>query len=118
MDLIIDHEENTAPYEQLRRQITDAIVTGDLPAGARLPTVRQLATDLGLAVNTVAKTYRQLEAAGLVETLGRRGTLVTSSVRPGDEAARQAAQLFVAQIRDLGIDADEAVVLVREAFQR
>ena len=54
---------------------------GDLAPGTRLPTVRQLAADLGLAANTVARAYRELEADGVIATYGRKGTFVRSDGR-------------------------------------
>lgn len=64
-------DDPTPPYEQLRRQLADLVTSGAVPVGARLPPVRQLAADLGLATGTVARAYRELESAGLVT--GRRG---------------------------------------------
>ena len=72
----VDPADGRPPYEQLRIQIAARIADGRLPPGTRLPTVRALAADLGLAVNTVAKTYRALETDGSVVTEGRRGTFV------------------------------------------
>jgi GntR family transcriptional regulator len=63
-------------YRQLIRQITHAITTGTLKPGDRLPTIRQLAGDLVVNPNTVARSYRELEQAGLVESGPRRGTFV------------------------------------------
>ena len=54
------------PYEQLRRQLAQLIGSGALAPGQRLPPSRQLAGDLGIAVGTVARTYRELEADGLI----------------------------------------------------
>lgn len=67
----IDPADPTPPYEQLRRQLTGLITSGALTANQRLPTVRQLAADLGLAAGTVARGYAELEKAGLV--ISRRG---------------------------------------------
>ena len=60
MIIEIDPGAGAPPYEQICTQVVAAIRGGALPVGARLPTVRQLAGDLGLAVNTVAKAYKQL----------------------------------------------------------
>jgi GntR family transcriptional regulator len=76
MIIVVDPDAALPPYEQLRQQITTMVEAGTLPAGHRLPSVRQLAADLGLANGTVARTYRELELAGLVSTNGRRGTVV------------------------------------------
>lgn len=67
----------TPPYAQLRRQIMELILSGRLEPGQRLPPVRQLASDLGLAAGTVARSYRELEAQGLVDTRRGGGTRVT-----------------------------------------
>lgn len=64
------------PYEQIRTQISSLIAVGSLAAGTRLPTVRSLAADLGIAAGTVARAYKELEQAGLIETRRRNGTVV------------------------------------------
>ncbi|MET7426229.1 GntR family transcriptional regulator [Dactylosporangium sp. NPDC005555] len=79
-ELVVVASDPTPPYEQLRRQLAALITTGALPAGARLPPLRQLAGDLGLAVGTVARTYRELESAGLVESRRGGGTSVATAV--------------------------------------
>ena len=71
LHVTIDPGAASPPYEQLRAQIADQARNGALPAGYRLPTVRALAADLGLAANTVAKAYRTLEAEGLPALIGR-----------------------------------------------
>jgi DNA-binding transcriptional regulator YhcF (GntR family) len=75
--LRVDATDPTPPYEQLRRQLVALIAAGSLPEGARLPPVRQLAADLALATGTVARTYRELEAEGLVQSRRSAGTRVT-----------------------------------------
>ena len=89
------------PFEQLRAQIATRAASGDLPAGTRLPTVRALAAELGLAVNTVAKAYRALETDGVITTEGRRGTFVSASAASGARR-REAAAAYVATARRLG----------------
>src|SRR4051794_24985345 len=73
----VDPGDPTPPYAQLRRQFVGLIHSAALPDGARLPPLRQLAGDLGLAVGTVARAYRELEAAGLVKSRRGGGTRVT-----------------------------------------
>lgn len=116
--IAVDPASDIAPYEQVRARIAALIAAGELAPGARLPTVRRLANDLDLAVNTVAKSFRELEQAHLIETRGRRGTFVTSASDIADDTARRAANDFVRLMRDLRIPPDDAVTLVREAFER
>lgn len=72
----IDESSPIPPYRQLVDQMLALIAGGSLPVGQRLPPVRQLAADLGLANGTVARAYRLLEGAGILETRGRQGTFV------------------------------------------
>jgi DNA-binding transcriptional regulator YhcF (GntR family) len=106
-------ESPIAPYEQVRAQIADAIESGELAAETRLPTVRQLAGDLGLAVNTVARAYRELEMAGLVETRGRHGSFVAPLDTKTRRQAVRTTHTFVDALRRLGIGPHETLALVR-----
>lgn len=110
----LDDSSPVPPYEQLRAQIASRAATGDLPAGTRLPTVRALAADLGLAANTVAKAYRALESDGVISTEGRRGTFVAAPAAPAD--AVDAASEYVATVRRLGLTLPEAVNLVERSW--
>ena len=112
--ITLDPDSQVPPYEQVREQVRAQVEAGRLPPGTRLPTVRGLAGELGLAANTVARAYRELEALGLIETRGRAGSVVS-----GDgvgRAARQAAADFVERAVALGVDEEEAVRLVRRAY--
>lgn len=72
----VDADDPTPPFEQIRASIAAEITSGHLPAGHRLPTVRQIAADLHVAVGTAARAYRELEEAGLVTTRRSQGTVV------------------------------------------
>ncbi|PQZ97723.1 GntR family transcriptional regulator [Arthrobacter sp. MYb224] len=76
--IFVDLDAAVPPYEQIRTQISSLISLGELPAGSKLPTVRALATDLGVASGTVARAYKELEATGLVSSRRRAGTLVNA----------------------------------------
>lgn len=77
--IVIDLQTGTPPYEQIQTQISSLIAVGELPLGTRLPTVRALAADLGVAAGTVARAYKELESAGIVITNRRQGTVVAKS---------------------------------------
>jgi DNA-binding transcriptional regulator YhcF (GntR family) len=89
---------------------------GELPPGTKLPTVRALAETLGIAPNTVARAYRELEHSGVVSTRGRAGTVVNGD--GADRAAKEAATTYADAMRALGVGQDEALGLVRRAFDR
>jgi DNA-binding transcriptional regulator YhcF (GntR family) len=114
LDLVVDTTSPDPPYEQLRSQIAAQVAGGALPPGTRLPTVRALAATLAIATNTVARAYRELEHAGVVTTRGRAGTFVNGDDM--DRAAKDAATTYAEALRALGIGQDEALRLVRRAF--
>jgi DNA-binding transcriptional regulator YhcF (GntR family) len=116
MDITLDQHSAVPPFEQVREQIAEQARTGALPTGTKLPTVRALAADLGLAVNTVARAYRELEADAVVETRGRHGTFVAAV---GDTAHREAASAaadYARRARRLGLDHGEALAAVATAL--
>ncbi|MGX7679450.1 GntR family transcriptional regulator [Jatrophihabitans sp. DSM 45814] len=106
------------PYEQIRTQYAAKIASRELTVGTRLPTVRQLAAELGLAVNTVARAYRELEVAGLIETRGRAGSVVSAAGDAARSAAVAAADEFVDTATSLGIAPAEAMAMVRASLDR
>lgn len=119
-DLVINPEAEASPYAQLKQQLIERILARRLPAGTKLPAVRRLAADLGLANNTVARAYRELEAEGYVETLGRGGTIVADIAPIDSEARRVAADLtreYVAAMRSLGLGPDATIGAVRQELQ-
>jgi DNA-binding transcriptional regulator YhcF (GntR family) len=113
--ITLDPHAPEPPFEQIRTRITEQIEDGTLAAGVRLPTVRRLAEDLGVAANTVARAYRELEQAGLIETRGRSGSFVAGA--GVEREARAAAMAYAERVRALGLGPDEAVRLVLRALQ-
>jgi DNA-binding transcriptional regulator YhcF (GntR family) len=97
------------------------VASGALAHGTRLPTIRQLAGDLGLAVNTVGRAYRELEGEGLIETRGRHGTVVTGAPATGQrerqDMIEQAAGRFVMEATHQGADLEQALNAVRRAYE-
>ncbi|MEV7694523.1 GntR family transcriptional regulator [Microbacterium sp. NPDC089189] len=117
MPLHIDPASAVPPFEQVRAGIVAQIAAGERGVGSRLPTVRALASELELAPNTVARAYKELEAAGVIETRGRAGTFVSLDGDPVHRAGQRAAAEFVRRIRDLDIDDAAARDLVAEALR-
>jgi len=115
LGLSIDTYSGVPPFEQVRDGIRLQVDEGALQPGFRLPPVRSLATSLGLAANTVARAYKELEAAGVVETRGRAGTFVAG--RGVERAVRSAAASYVATVRALGLTDDEALAAVRRSLR-
>jgi DNA-binding transcriptional regulator YhcF (GntR family) len=112
--IVVDADSGVPPFEQVREAIKAQVEDGDLEPGFRLPPVRTLADSLGLAANTVARAYKELEALGVVETRGRAGTFVTGS--GVESSVRAAASSYAATVRKLGLSHDEALAAVRRAL--
>ena len=117
MDITVDPVGLTPPYEQVRSQIEALIRAGELARGTRLPTVRQLSLELGLAVNTVARAYKELEADQLVETRGRNGTFVLASRSQINDAATHTAAVNLARTaHEAGLSLAEATQILNQAW--
>ena len=105
---------------QLRDGIAGRIASGRLAPGDRVPPVRELAAELGLASNTVAKAYRELESAGYLVGRGRHGTFV-ADVLPGPandaELLEDAALAFAVRARRLGVSPERALRAARRALR-
>jgi GntR family transcriptional regulator len=116
----VDPDSPVPPFEQLRAQIAELITTGQLSADTRLPTVRQLARDLNLAANTVARTYRALEHQDLIDTRGRQGTFVARRATPTPKQRKrqleQAARHYITAARALNADDRTILAAVRHAL--
>ena len=118
MILEVDPRSTVPPYEQLRQHVTALVLGGGLAPGDRLPSIRQLADDLGLAGGTVARAYRELESDGVVTTHGRHGTLVKGPPRrpaPPADLIR-AAHSYAERAARTGASLEDALIAVRVAF--
>lgn len=103
-------------FEQLRLRIVHLVDDGGLPPGQRLPAVRALATELDVAPHTVARAYKELEGAAIVETRGRNGTVVL----PRDARQKSlgdAASAYAEAARASGVSLAEAVRLLTAAYR-
>ncbi len=117
----VDTSSPVPAYEQIRAQVTALSDSGVLPAGTRLPPIRQLAADLGLAPGTVAKAYALLEKAGVASSHRRRGTVITDrgTLDPQRQVleVRRAAAAYVRTARLLNVTDDEVLAAVQRAVQ-
>lgn len=123
--ITVDLASATPPFEQIRAQVSSLISLGALEPGTRLPTVRRLAADLGIAAGTVARAYRELEQSGLIDTRGRGGTVVAGTPQkpqsgagtpaPGSVAAEVATAVehYIAAGRRAGFDDAELLAILR-----
>ncbi len=107
-------------YEQLRSQVTAHVVAGLLRPGDQLPPVRELAADLGVAVGTVNRAYRELELDGTVITRRRTGTIVTNAPltpRPSTKLLRQ-IETVIRGAREINLGDEQILDLIRACLLR
>lgn len=117
--LKVDTSSPTPIYAQLERSIRAAIATGELESNAQLPTVRQLAVDLAVNANTVARVYAQLERDGIVETRRGVGTFIREAPAPQVARAQRERELrtliqrFIGDAALLGFTLPELITQLR-----
>ncbi|MBC5804684.1 MAG: GntR family transcriptional regulator [Candidatus Eremiobacter antarcticus] len=121
--IVVKSDSRIPPFEQIVSQICDAIRTSRLHPGDALPTVRQLAGDLGIAPNTVARAYQQLQEEGWLVASGRRGTQVANNppllnVKSRTNDLREAARAFTERMRKAGNTNEDISKAVTQALTR
>lgn len=119
--LRLDLDQTQPIYKQIMDGFKRQIARGDLMPGDRIPSQRDLALALKVNPNTTQRAYREMEAAGLVETLRGQGTFIRHDIgviqHIRDEMAHEALDVFVKEMMGLGLTVDDAVRLVRQSFQ-
>jgi len=122
MIIAVDPDHPLPVYEQVREQVVRMVAAGTLRPGVQLPTIRQLAHDLGLAKGTVAKAYELLESDSVIETRGRKGSYVLQiepvSARDQRAGLTDAADALVVVARQLGADRNAAIAALERAWDR
>ena len=117
MEITIDISSSIPVFMQLINRVREGVNSGELQPGLSLPTVRQLANDLEINPNTVAKAYRLLERDSIIETNGRRGSFIHreaskhSKIDLG-ETAQSVMRDAVQSLREAGLTDSE----IRNAF--
>jgi DNA-binding transcriptional regulator YhcF (GntR family) len=114
--LAINSASTVPPYEQVRTGLLDLIHRHRLPVGSKLPTVRALASALGVAANTVARAYKELEQAGVVTARPRLGTVVAQGNDSAEAQLAAAAAAYADVAHTLGYGRREAVRQLEAVF--
>ena len=120
----IDLRDRTPIYTQLERGLRAAMATGRLRPGDQLPTVRQLAVELKINANTVARVYSELERAGAIETRRGVGSFVTATAQKArppkehDKRLRAFVTRLLAEAGTAGFSVDEVVEGLRSHESR
>ncbi|MHB8135071.1 MAG: GntR family transcriptional regulator [Anaerolineaceae bacterium] len=111
----IDFRSGISIVNQIFEQINDQVIRGDLKPGDQLPTVRELAIELNVHFNTVARSYRLLDKAGLISTQHGRGTYILPTASPANkgrmEKLDQITKEYLLATQDLGVSAGEVLAV-------
>ena len=123
MKIDVNFRSDTPIYIQLVEQVQQRVAEGALKPGDRLPTVRALASELRINFNTVARSYRLLDKAGVISTHRGRGTYILESLpsetskRLRSESLQALARRYLAEANRLGYGSERAVRIIRAAAQ-
>ena len=122
MNIEIDIDSPMPVYEQLAQQIIQGVLGGTLSAGDAMPSIRQLASDLDLNHNTVAKAYKQLESQHVLLTAGRRGTYIHEKAamqitKNNSQGAEFKLDELVASLTAKGMSASDIRALLEKQLQ-
>ena len=113
----VDARDATPIYAQLERGLRAAIATGRLQPGDQLPTVRQLAVELRVNANTVARVYAELERAGVIETRRGVGSFVSAEGRAEARPAREKVRRLRAFVTQVLSEVDRAGFTIDEVLE-
>jgi GntR family transcriptional regulator len=119
----IDLRSHAPAYRQIIQQIHSKLISGELNPGDQLPTVRQLAVDLGINFNTVARAYRMLDKAGVISTQHGRGTYIVEGSHHQRDQGRQKllkefTHRYIQDTKYLGFSAEEIAITFHEEIER
>lgn len=118
MNIILSHASGEPIYLQIERQIRESIMKGELENGAPLPSIRQLAKDLGISVITTKRAYHELEQAGLINSVVGKGSFVSASnlelireqrLHTLEDSVRQ----LLKECRSIPLSLDELIDMIR-----
>ena len=108
-------------YEQLVEQLRRQIVLGGMKAGAAMPSVRQLATELGINPNTIQKAYRRMEEEGMILSIPGKGSFVSDDLADmltkQREDQRSKARQTLQACREMGLTKEEITQMVEEIYK-
>ncbi len=119
--IIIDPKSRTPIFEQIKDQILNMINTGELKTDDKLPSVRQLASDLDLNVNTVKRAYQELETERVTYSLLGKGVFVSKTAVANEivlENAEKELRRILASSKAKGISSERIIELTKEIYEK
>ena len=119
--IAINYRDPRPIYEQIQSELRRLMLTGSLPPGSRLPSVRELAGQLAINPNTIQRAYRELESDGYILSVAGKGSFVAQVDKLAEQQKKQAVEAFQAaaqRLRALGLSGAELAALLVQEEQR
>ena len=119
--ITINYRDPRPIYEQIQSELRRLMLTGALPPGSRLPSVRELAGQLPINPNTIQRAYRELESDGYILSVAGKGSFVAQVDKLAEQQKKQAVEAFQAaaqRLRALGLSGAELAALLAQEEQR
>lgn len=119
--IAINYRDPRPIYEQIQSELRRLMLTGALPPGSRLPSVRELAGQLAINPNTIQRAYRELESDGYILSVAGKGSFVAQVDKLAEQQKKQAVEAFQAatqRLRALGLSGAELAALLAQEEQR
>ena len=121
MLFMVDMHSRVPAYEQIKQQVMERVCSGDLPAGAQLPSIRELSRMLSVNVNTVKRAFDELEHDGVIVSVQGRGSFVAENALTGGQLQRrylEQAELAARGARAGGIPREDLIRLVDKVYEK
>ena len=118
--IAINYRDPKPIYEQIQAELRRLMLTGALPPGSRLPSVRELAGQLAINPNTIQRAYRELESDGYILSVAGKGSFVAQIDQLAEQQKKQAVEAFRAatqRLRALGLGEEELAALLAQEEQ-
>ena len=118
--IAINYRDPRPIYEQIQSELRRLMLTGALPPGSRLPSVRELAGQLAINPNTIQRAYRELESDGYILSVAGKGSFVAQIDQLAEQQKKQAVSAFRAaaqRLRALGLGEEELAALLAQEEQ-
>lgn len=119
--IAINYRDPRPIYEQIQSELRRLMLTGALPPGSRLPSVRELAGQLAINPNTIQRAYRELESDGYILSVAGKRSFVAQVDKLAEQQKKQAVEAFQAaaqRLRALGLSGEELAALLAQEEQR
>ena len=117
--IVLDYQDRRPIYEQIVEKFRHLILSGALPPGSRMPSVRQLAMDLSINPNTIQRAYAQLEQEGLIYPVKGKGNFIADSESVREISRRnymEEMKTLVEKGRDMGFMEEELIYIIRDCY--